>query len=291
MSKEIGWKRFRVLVAGYCNYRCPFCHNEGQEKNVVSANMLLDEFKQVIDYLKYKSIIELAISGGEPFVHPHIVEMIEYACQNLSCDISCATNLSLITPEQIDKLSHTRVKFNIQYPYAEREKFARSTGVGDIGRINNNIELVKASGIEIGLNSVIQTIDKEALSKLISFALNKEMPLKLLPQIGGLGSDKYKDWVFPIIRKFAITERDKGTGAIRWIITDGTNKTSVLYIDSPCFSKDIETCRNFGELRIHPGLKPQTCISAPLREELDFSEGDDIVTNKLNGLWNTFTTC
>ena len=291
MSKEIEWKRFRVLVTGHCNYRCSFCHNEGQEKNMASTNMSFDEFKQLIDYLKDKPVVELAISGGEPFIHPQLVEMIEYSCQNLSCDISCATNLSLITTEQIAKLSHTRIKFNIQYPYTEREKFARSTGVGNIDRINKNIDLVKASGIEIGLNSVIQSVDEEALSKLISYALNKETPLKLLPQIGGLESDKYKDWVFPIIREFAIAERDKGTGAIRWIITDGKKQTSVLYIDSPCFSKDIETCRNFGELRIHPGLKLQTCILAPLREKLDFSERDDIVTNKLNGLWNTFTTC
>lgn len=291
MSKNLEWKRIRVLVTGLCNYRCPFCHNEGQEKNNHSKNMSMEEFKALIDYLKDKTLVELAISGGEPFIHPQIVEMIDYACQNLSCDVSCATNLSLIRREQIAQLSHTRVKLNIQYPYTEREKFARSTGVGDIDRINNNINLVKASGIEIGLNTVIQSIDIEALSNLISFALNKELPLKLLPQIGGTGSEKYKDWVFPIIRELAITERDKGTGAIRWTITDGKRKTSVLYIDSPCFSKDIETCRNFGELRIHPGLRPQTCISAPMKDVLDFSEGKDMVTNKLNELWNAFTTC
>lgn len=291
MSIDIKWKRIRVLVTGQCNYRCPFCHNEGQKKDKHSTNMSLDEFKTLIDFLKDKSIIELAISGGEPFIHPQIVEMIQYACLNLSCDVSCATNLSMIKPEQIAQLSNTRVKFNIQYPYTEKEKFSRSTGVGDVNKINYNINLVKAAGIELGLNTVVQNIDPDAISKLIFFALAKQVPLKLLPQIGGKESDKYKDWVFPMIRKYAVSERDKGTGAIRWIITDGKKQTSVLYIDSPCFSKDIETCRNFGELRIHPGLKTQTCISGPLKDSLDFTETDDVVTAKLNELWNTFKTC
>ena len=26
------WTKYRVLVTNKCNYRCPFCHNEGQEK-------------------------------------------------------------------------------------------------------------------------------------------------------------------------------------------------------------------------------------------------------------------
>lgn len=114
MTKSIKWKRIRILVTGKCNYRCPFCHNEGQEKSSPLGNMNYEDFKKVIDFLKNQHIIELAISGGEPFVNPKAVEMIEYACMHLDCDVSCATNLSLITNSDIERLSKTRVKFNIQ---------------------------------------------------------------------------------------------------------------------------------------------------------------------------------
>ncbi len=291
MSKNIEWKRFRVLVTGQCNYRYPFCHNEGQEKNGYSKNMSFDEFTLLVDYLKDKSIIELAISGGEPFIHPNIVEMKEYACFNLACDISCATNLSLIKLEQINRLSKTRIKFNIQYPFVDREKFFQSTGIGDIERINSKIDIIKEAGIELGLNSVIQSVDAESVSRLLSFALEKQIPIKLLPQIGGVNSEVYKDWIVPIVRNLAISEKDKGTGAIRWEITDGQNQTIVLYIDSPCFYNEIDTCRRFGELRIHPGLHVQSCISGPLGDRLDFSKGDLTVTTQLRELWNDFKKC
>ena len=95
------WTKYRVLVANKCNYSCPFCHNEGQEKQTKADLMSLEDFKMLVDFLLTEDIEELNISGGEPFINKDIVDMIEYADNKLSCDISCATNLSLIRPEQI----------------------------------------------------------------------------------------------------------------------------------------------------------------------------------------------
>ena len=40
------WDKIRALVTNGCNYRCPFCHNEGQEKGAAVSYMTFDEFKQ-----------------------------------------------------------------------------------------------------------------------------------------------------------------------------------------------------------------------------------------------------
>ena len=109
------WNKIRVLVTDGCNYRCPFCHNEGQAKTSKAKVIRYEDFCRIIDVLSTQNIEELNISGGEPFLHKRLVDMIMYADQHLDCDISCATNLSLISPEQIKQLSNTRVKFNIQF--------------------------------------------------------------------------------------------------------------------------------------------------------------------------------
>lgn len=70
--------------------------------------MSFDSFKMLIDFLNDQQISEINFSGGEPFLHKEIVKMICYADQHMKCDISCATNLSLITDEQIDILKGTR---------------------------------------------------------------------------------------------------------------------------------------------------------------------------------------
>ena len=287
----IGWDKIRVLVANGCNYRCPFCHNEGQEKGARASYMLTEDFRKLVNLLKQTSISEFTISGGEPFLHPDITDMLVYACNNLDCDISCATNLSRISDLDILRLAKTRLKLNIQFPYIDEKRFNLSTGIGNLSMILSNIQKVKNAGIEIGLNTVIQSSDKALVEEMVQFAAKNHLPLKLLPQIGDCHSQEYKEWVNPIIRKYATSERNKGTGAIRWEIAIENNKTTVLYIDSPCFSRDISTCKRFAELRIHPGMFMQSCIEKHLSEQLDFAKGEDFVINQLIKEWTDFKKC
>ena len=136
--KKLQWDKVRILVANYCNYKCPFCHNEGQDKTTTKERMSLQSFRRLVDILSNQPISEFNISGGEPFLNEDIVDMILYGNDNLDCDISCATNLSLIKPEHINALSGTRIKFNIQFPFATAEAFKRSTVTGNLDRILTN---------------------------------------------------------------------------------------------------------------------------------------------------------
>ena len=239
---NIGWNKFRILVTNRCNYHCPFCHNEGQDKSIVQEQMTFDDFRSFVDIIANLHISEINFSGGEPLLNPEIVDMILYANNKLTGDISCATNLSLITTNMIEKL-------------------------------------------------VIQSRKIEAIIEMIEFAIQNELPLKLLPQIGLEGSDKFKDQIYPILNRYATTICDKGTGATAWNVEKNGHRTRVLYIDSPCFSNDIETCRAFGELRILPGMYAQPCILKEPEIRLDLSKGDEYILNQLAQLWNGFTTC
>ena len=288
--KHISWDKIRILVTNKCNYKCSFCHNEGQKKDRVSDAMSFDDFKTFIDIIKDQPLSELNFSGGEPFLNKDICEMIKYACDNLNCDISCATNLSLISNNQIDKLSGTRVKFNIQFPYISHTLFQESTGNGKLSKIIDRIEKVKNQGIDIGLNCVVQTADNDIYEEIILFAIDKELPLKLLPQMGKPESCDYKQWLYPILKKYSIDYKDKKTGATRWVLANKGKNTVVLYIDSPCFTKDIEQCRKYGELRILPNFFAQPCINRANGMQLDIKNKSSVLAN-LTELWRNFTQC
>lgn len=288
---NIFWDKIRILVTSRCNYRCSFCHNEGQPKNKSMAQLSYNQLKTLIDIIFDQNVSEICFSGGEPFLNKDIVKMIQYASYNTACDISCATNLSLITDEQIEELSKTRVKFNIQFPFITDNKFKESTGRGNLSSILDTIKKVKLSGIELGLNTVIQSNDMESVSQMVDFALSNELPLKLLPQIGLVESGNYKENVFPILQKRAIDCVDKGTGAIRFTLQDGDHKTTVLYIDSPCFTNDIKRCRQYGEVRLLPDMKLQACLLKDDALPLDIEKGKEYVINQFRQLWNSFNHC
>lgn len=289
--KSIRWDKLRILVTNRCNYRCSFCHNEGQEKEGLVGMMSVEKFKQLINYLDGQELSEINFSGGEPFLHKEIVDMIVYANDRMTCDISCATNLSLITDEQIARLAKTRVKFNIQFPFASEKDFAKSTGTGKLCEVLDRIKVVKSAGIKIGLNTVIQSANSDTIEQMVAFVLENELPLKLLPQIGLEGSDRFINDILPILEKYAVEFVNKGTGALRWTIRNGNLQTSVLYIDSPCFIHDIKTCRNYGEIRIHPDFMLQCCILNGTNERLCLEKGKDFVIDQFERLWKDFSHC
>lgn len=285
------WNKLRILVTNKCNYRCPFCHNEGQDKDGKADVLSLNDFVRFIDVVKEQDISELHFSGGEPFLNNLLVDMIEYVDQNTTWGIGCATNLSKITEEQIIRLSKTRVKFNIQFPFANSYKFRKSTGNGDYQHIINQITKVQDVGIRIGLNSVVQSGNLEDVKSLISFAIEHQLPLKLLPQIGLEESKNYKDEIYPLLQDICIEVKDKGTGALRWVVEKEGKRTVILYIDSPCFDHDIDECREFGELRVHPDLSVQPCIFKEPIIRLNLDEGKEKVISQMTNLWNDFKHC
>ncbi len=288
---NIHWDKIRVLVTNRCNYACPFCHNEGQQKDDAYPYLSFATFRQLIDYIGDQGLSEICFSGGEPFLNRDIISMIKYAEDNTSCDISCASNFSLITANRIKQLKGSRVKFNIQFPYANNFDFQKSSGLGNYHDVLANIRDARSAGIAIGLNSVIQNNDANKIIELINFAVENELPLKLLPQIGLKNSEKFKDSIYPLLKEYAIDFTDKGTGATRWNITIGTHKTTVLYIDSPCFSKDIATCKQYGEIRIHPNLSIQPCILKAPVATLLLDKGKEYVIEQFRESWKNLYRC
>lgn len=124
----------------------------------------------------------------------------------------------------------------------------------------------------MGLNTVVQSDDFSSISTLIDFALERGLPLKLLPQIGLSGSNQFLNHIRPMLDAIAVKSIDKNNGALKWYIEKNGKITTVLYIDAPCFTKDINRCRNYGELRIQPNMEVQACILGSPTDTIDLAD-------------------
>jgi MoaA/NifB/PqqE/SkfB family radical SAM enzyme len=61
-----------------CLNNCLFCSSNSNcnKKQIIE----FDDYKRVIDYfMSTGGILELSLSGGEPFLHPDLIKMVEYA--------------------------------------------------------------------------------------------------------------------------------------------------------------------------------------------------------------------
>ena len=285
------WKRIRLLVADGCNYSCPFCHNEGQGKTIACRLMSMALFSRVISAVSDKGVNDICISGGEPFLNRHVVDMLLFACDKTAADISCASNLSLITDEQIERLAHSRVKFNIQFPYADTDHFRRSTACGDFRKVSERVDRVIDAGIKIGLNTVLQADTIQNIENILAYAAKRSIPLKLLPEIGRPGSCNCKVELERVLAGRILERHEKGTGAIKWMVDVGGTTVDVLFIDSPCLSGEFAQCHRYGEIRVWPGGELQPCIFRKPTGFISECESSDEISEKLVAIWKDFKSC
>ena len=82
--------------------------------------------------------------------------------------------------------------------------FNTSTGNGDYAHIIRQLKLVRLANIPVGLNAVVQNENIQNIEELLLFAIENEVALKLLPQIGLDNSCAFKEQIYPLLERFAI---------------------------------------------------------------------------------------
>lgn len=111
-----------------CPNNCKFCSsNASIEKRKI---VTLENFKKVIDhFISQGGIEELSISGGEPFLHPHLFEMVKYSKQKGIRTVVFTSGIKEAEPMPIEVLEYykNKCKKDIQEieehePWNERTK-------------------------------------------------------------------------------------------------------------------------------------------------------------------------
>ena len=111
-----------------CPNKCKFCSsNSSQEKKKI---IKLEDFKKTINYfIKQGGIEEISISGGEPFLHPDLFEMIRFTKENGIRTVIFTSGIKEATPLSMEMIEYinNRCKKDLQEiekhePWNERLK-------------------------------------------------------------------------------------------------------------------------------------------------------------------------
>ena len=151
---------FEIIEA--CPNNCNFCSSSSciDKKQIIS----FEDFKRVIDYFMDEGgIKELSLSGGEPFLHPDIFKMVEYA---KSKDIMVVIFTSGI------KRSTPKSKELIAYYNAEMDKILAEIEEHEPwnDRLKNNLKRYYERAMT---TPNFSPISKEELIKLKELGLDK----------------------------------------------------------------------------------------------------------------------
>lgn len=160
-----------------CNFNCPYCFESHVDKNVMS----LETQDKVIEFLKnlisfsWKKQIEVTWYGGEPLLHPEIIEYISNPvisfCQSRGINYTGAilTNGYYFNQKNVDLLNRCNVN-KAQITIDGLEKNHDLTrhlfdGSGSFKKIINNLNSVKFNGV-ISVRNDIHSNNKDDIEEL-----------------------------------------------------------------------------------------------------------------------------
>lgn len=129
-----------IELTEFCNFKCKHCNR------IAGKNFLtLTQFEYILEELKKLSTIKLFFTGGEPTLHPQIMEIIKLTIEH-KFQFSIQTNLSNMTDELIQLLNRTKYCTSIQISlYGSSEKvYSAVTGRKKIfHKIENRLEYLR----------------------------------------------------------------------------------------------------------------------------------------------------
>lgn len=99
-------------VTMLCNLNCAYCEDFGSRRNhLVTQNPTLEDAKKILKVIR-TGVDRLWLTGGEPLMHPGILELLSYARNDLKFrEISLITNGVLLSESlKADKSIHSNLQ-------------------------------------------------------------------------------------------------------------------------------------------------------------------------------------
>jgi len=144
-----------------CNYRCEHCFAHFEQDGMLS----IKKWKQIIDnIIKKTPIRRFNFAGGEPFLYPHLDELIDYIHAK-GIDVSIITNGFLLSEKLITcfkgKVSMVGISIDAIHPKVLQNlgRCTKDNEILDTDRCIALCKLLKENGIMVKINTVVSNMN------------------------------------------------------------------------------------------------------------------------------------
>ncbi|EHL15303.1 radical SAM additional 4Fe4S-binding domain-containing protein [Peptoanaerobacter stomatis] len=187
-----------LVLTERCNYRCDMCGlvflDSDKSREELKLNEIINIFEQSLNLFE---IDEVFLTGGEIFIRDDIFDIIGYFLKK-NKKVNITTNASF--PEKIEMLIHYLDKMeDVSGFYKNKLGFTVSIdGIRNVhNKIRNNkkafdnaiktIEIIKESGIGVGVNTVIQRKNISTILEARDFFIKNNIDFCITPLYRWIG--------------------------------------------------------------------------------------------------------
>ncbi len=148
----------RISLTDRCNLRCVYCMPKDGLQWQPRANQLsVEEILRVVETAAMGGVKRVRLTGGEPLVHPYVVEIVRRISSILNIEEISLTTNAMLLERLAQPLADAGLKrVNISLDSLNADKFKRITRGGEIDRVWRGIAAAERAHLTpIKLNTVI----------------------------------------------------------------------------------------------------------------------------------------
>lgn len=201
----------RISVTDRCNLRCVYCMpQEGLQWQPRSDQLSVEEIVRVVETAAQGGVKRVRLTGGEPLVHPNIVEIVRRiaSIQNIE-EVSLTTNAMLLErlAQPLADAGLTRV--NISLDSLNADKFRHITRGGEIDRVWRGIAAAERALLApLKLNTVIvRGLNADELPAFARLTIENDWHVRFIEVMPiGNAQDWGEGFPAPVERYFSVQE-------------------------------------------------------------------------------------
>jgi AdoMet-dependent heme synthase len=154
-----------------CNLVCKHCFNNSGPWR--TDFLSFETVCGILDQLRVMGNYYVSVTGGEPLMHPHIFEILEYAV-NSGFGVILATNATLITShiaERLSKIELSQIQVSIDAPDAHIHDMFRGRE-GAFDKSLAGVKLLARSGQNVTICTALHTENYDDVRRMVNLAVS-----------------------------------------------------------------------------------------------------------------------
>jgi radical SAM protein with 4Fe4S-binding SPASM domain len=161
-----------VYLTNACNLHCKFCFNLDRED---APRVPLDDICEILDAAYQRQNRYVSITGGEPFLYKQIFEVLDFA-HGLGYWINILSHGGLLDAARIERLKkYWRLRIRISLDGPDRATHDLLRGQGTFDNTMAKLDLLVASGINVGLGVTVSEHNLESVEEILRLAIEKRV--------------------------------------------------------------------------------------------------------------------
>ncbi len=268
-------KDLRVSLTDKCNLRCTYCMPESGVDWISKAKHLTaEELNRVVGILCELGISEIRLTGGEPLLHPEILDIVKVLNKlPTKPEISMTTNATRLDKLAFELKSAGLKRLNISLDTLNPNTFKELTRRDGFEETMAGISAAKLAGFPIKINSVLmRSINDDEAILLLDWAIENNFELRFIEQ---MPLDAQHAWdknlmitqqeIFEALSKKykLVSLKNRGSDPAELFSIEGTNiKVGIIASVSAPF------CSNCDRLRLTSDGQLRNCLFASEESDL-----------------------